>query len=302
MIFKQQSNDDCNDDNYQHCPAVTRIATTLKYYQSLDIHDKSHQNQFTNFVNTMHQMLFDDYIHVIKHHGHQIEDINHYFLHNQGFPHCDMNTCAFTSRHHKVENEQKKQIMENEADDIFNFYAETMDSLHFYIFHCFHAGLRAPAQDDNHTNIKISNDEYFDAPFYRLKRMISETVESTKSFQRFGVDNNSKFNISTKYDPQEHIVDDDMQETTYLDTVYGHLRRIGINDDVINGLKVFLQSEQYDTDALSNDICGSGKYGNISQAVDNEECIQAIINFITSSLSMSIIHISFKNEACIKIL
>eukprot|EP01084_Bolivina_argentea_P305057 526945_1 len=97
-----------------------------------------------------------------------------------------------------------------------NFYKQTMDSLHFYLFHCYAVGIRTKKQDEKQEEEK-EDDQYFDAPFARVNKILSEKAHITKQFDRFSTKKNTKFNIKT--DPNEEI-EDDHEDNTYLDAVY----------------------------------------------------------------------------------
>eukprot|EP01084_Bolivina_argentea_P315794 547251_1 len=89
-----------------------------------------------------------------------------------------------------------------------------MDSLHFYLFHCYDVGIRTKNQDEKQQEEK-SDDPYFDAAFSRTNKMISTRAHTTKQFDRFSTKKNTKFNIKTEQD--EQMGNDN---NTYLDAMY----------------------------------------------------------------------------------
>ena len=201
-VFEVEKPIECNDyKTYQQCPSIARLAVSLKYYSALDIsNNEIHRDIFHHFITTLHQTMLDDYIHFIKNHGHQIENINKYFLTNLGFKDCNINDCRYSSRHHRVDN-LKSIAKTTKIDSSFNFHLHTLDSLHFYVFHIFDAGLRTLSSNANEElkfNQEEMSDEYFDKEFAKLKQKISEKEENTKSFRRFRRGNNSKFTMQTQ--------------------------------------------------------------------------------------------------------
>ena len=62
------------------------------------------------------------------------------FIDNQGFDKDNINNCTYTSRHYGVNHRQKQT--ETQHTPNIHFYKQTIDSLHFYIFHIFDSGLR----------------------------------------------------------------------------------------------------------------------------------------------------------------
>ena len=137
-IFKQESSsNECSD--YQTCLCVTRLLSTLKYYTLLKPHDneqgKSILNEFMcNIYNTK---ILDDIHHLTHIHGQQIKEIMDYSMNKYKQQQCDLDQCKYSDRHYRVNGENR-----SESDKTYNFYIDTLDSLHFYINHMYHAGFR----------------------------------------------------------------------------------------------------------------------------------------------------------------
>ncbi len=90
-------------------------------------------------MNEIYHNLIDDYIHFNNHHSHEIQNINHEITNEASiFNACKISKCVFTSRHHN----QISKTNENILTPTEHFYKTTMDSLHFYLFHCFDVGIR----------------------------------------------------------------------------------------------------------------------------------------------------------------
>ena len=300
-LFKEieEPSKHCND--HQKCPSLNRLALTLKYYSKLDIiNNQQHQNIFIHFVKEVHKSLLNDYIHFVKCHGHQIEDIQKDFIENRRFISCDMKTCTFTSRHHGIINTNTSQNINAKSDPSHQIYKQTLDSLHFYLFHIFHCGLRTLSTTKSQTvefEEKESKDnEYFDKEFARIKSQSFKTNVNTESFVRFGRTNNSKFTLNTQnyaIDYDDDYIDNDQEDVeTFIDSLYAHLQRMKIDDRMIINLQKFLESEQYETDALSLDIIDIGHNGNILEWIKDPQTKEYIINFMNTANSMCIFIIS----------
>eukprot|EP01084_Bolivina_argentea_P007545 14146_1 len=76
--------------------------------------------------------------------------------------------------------------------------------------------------------------------------------------------------------------------------MYRHLLESGVEIDDIEKLKQFINDEQFESDTFEFDLdCGSDTYkSNISNHIQNKQCVEKIIHFIQrvqmSALSFSI--------------
>ena len=288
--------------NYKECSSLLRLSEILQHYALLNpFNNPQQQDAFTKYMTTKQPNVLDDYIHFIRHHQHEIEDIQNEFLKNRGFTKCHITNCNCTSRHHRVVG---NSFSHNEDNILFNFFAETIDSLHFYIFHIFDVGLRIPSRpkdyNSNHDekgNIDITSGkgEFFDPEFAEIRQRINEKGANTNSFERFGKQgNDSKFSINIQYQDEqmeEEKANGNQQEPgcTYLDSIYDHLQNMNFDDGLINNLKKFLDLEDFDTESVSMDIVDDGgKNGNIMEVTQNDQCIVAINKLIANDLRMLI--------------
>ena len=253
-IFKSDQIGQCIDcPHYKQCPSISRLCVALRYYSELNpVNNPQQQDIFAHFTTTIYTNLLDDYIHFIKQHQHQIQEIKKEFIDNRGFTKCNIKTCPYTSRHHRVD---QKILNDNNSEEnsSFDFFKETMDSLHYYIFHIFDSGLRTqttPTTDDindEKKSIARNDDEFFDSKFAELRQRINDKRENTKTFERFERHgNNSKFSINIQNNDDDTV---DSQQTntiqreygfTFLDSIFKHLKKINIDNDTVNNLKKFL--------------------------------------------------------------
>ena len=94
------------------------------------------------------------------------------------------------------------QKISKDTDIKLNFYENTIDSLHFYLHHIFEAGLRLKKEDKEYKydekdqDDEMVSDSYYDGHFDKIKRILSERRNITKTFERFNSNKNTKFTIN----------------------------------------------------------------------------------------------------------
>eukprot|EP01084_Bolivina_argentea_P245450 410953_1 len=177
----------CNGKDYTQCQSMERLLAGLKYYSMLKITSNENDKELWNqFINEIYYNLIDDYIHFNNNHSHEIENINTQITNKKSvFDPCDISQCAFTSRHHNQISQTDKNILTPTE----HFWKRTMDSLHFYLFHCFHVGIRLKKEEKIQATDanEEKKDEYFDSAFSRVNKMILERQHITKEFDRFSL-------------------------------------------------------------------------------------------------------------------
>ena len=202
-IFKSQKSDiECDENNEnptQSCSAIKRLIIGLKYYSLLNvITNEDHKQIFISFIKSVYTKFLDDYNHLIGRHDKQLEKINKSLIQDASFGDCKISKCQFATRHHKER--QNNNDDNNNFDGQFEFYKTTMDSLHFYLLHLFHVGLRAIKnkinEEQQEEEVKQEGDqvESLDKEFSRIVKAITDRRHISDSFDRFKSD--GKFNIS----------------------------------------------------------------------------------------------------------
>ena len=245
--------------NYKKCVAITRLAAVLKFYSHADIiNDQRDCNYFTELMNTIyHQQFLDDYHHLIKRHKDEIEEINEYFIREKSMINCSLPLCQYNSRHHRSKH-NKQEI--NQFDRKLTKYTDTLDSLHFYIFHLFDFGLRSTKQqkqeitETDHEKKDTEQDNYYDKAFAKMNERVQATRNITSSFDRFKTDF-SKFNIS----------DDDNKSITKLDKMYEYLSTTNISSVDMEYLQQLVETEEFDTESIELDIEINETFGDPSK-------------------------------------
>ena len=182
-----------------------------------------------------------------------------------------------------------------------------MDSIHCYIFHIFDIGLRTlsttpphgknydeKSNGDKMTTTATQENEFFDSKFAEIRQRINDTRGNTQTLKRFeSRDKNSKFSINIQY--QDNTITRESncnleQEpgSTFIDSIFTHLQNMNLNERSISNLKFFINSEDFDTESISMDVIDgeNGAQGNISKAVQDNQCMAAINKLLALSLSM----------------
>eukprot|EP01084_Bolivina_argentea_P256132 431125_1 len=206
----------------ENCSHIKRLAMALEYYALFDIkNNKAHQNEFNKFVKEVYTIFLDDCIHLMSSHGGKINEqqINEELVAKYKFADCKMIECEFTNRH-RSRWQKETDITYKTDDPDLNFSIELFDTLHYYLIHLYHAGMRR---------------KVFDA-----KNKIPETERKT-----------NKFNVA-KIMPTGDSNED--VETTFTDQLFSYMYKNLLSTDDMTRLKMMLTEEQYDTDCIKYDL------------------------------------------------
>ena len=290
---EQDDNDECkadvNSNIADECLGVKRLCTALKYFSLMDIiNNKQHRDIFSHFVNTVYTNILDDNTHLVQAHGNHIQNINESLLNSAIFSECDIRKCAFTARHHRV-NKNGDDV--DVLDPVLRFYKDIMDSLHFYLFHLYHCGLRVTKVEDGNDNDNKQDefktyDEYFDAGLSRLTRIIKEAEMNTAAFDRFKADD--KFNIAMDKQgifcalnsKQSYwVLYDEIDDETFVDEMI----KYASNKSNAAELTKLLVEEEYDSESLRYDI---SYVGNILHHIEHKQLAETLQNVFSAVQSM----------------
>eukprot|EP01084_Bolivina_argentea_P254138 427146_1 len=251
------------------CNALKRIHQSLIYYDKLNIFSNNqHKTLFEHFVLQVYYNIINDYIHFNNEHGHQLEQIN------KQLPLCSIKQCQYTGRHHETNNDQNEGVL----NPTLIFYKQTLDALHFHLFHCFDVGIRVKKgkteEDEKQDEKEGEKSEYFDSAFARLNKMILERQHITKEFDRFSLKKNNKFNIQA----EDEQIQDENDDDTFLDSIYIYLQNDNNSENDLKKLNAFITQEEYESECIEYDVNIYKTYGNIEQAV-NTKCKEGIEDF-----------------------
>ena len=287
---------DCKD--YKSCIAIHRLLSALRYYSTLKLQsNKDHQEIFTSFINEIykHPLLIQDFNHFqTRHSNHQLSDIIKYAKETGLTSACDIDSCDYSSRHYRV-NIPSNTTKTSKMDPHLQLYANTMDSLHFYLSHLHDVGLRCLSQeeDDHDTddNINNKNNESYDPEFARIGSIISSTRSSSDRFNR--VSSGNKFNIemddAIQNEEDQIEIDDDESSVTYLDFLMEEIYWMDVNEDVITKLINYMKQEQFETESMDLDL--QLRDGNIAKyMVNHEKCMNAVIEILNQSRGVVLLY------------
>eukprot|EP01084_Bolivina_argentea_P279411 477679_1 len=251
LFSKKYDYNQCDRD-FKHCDAVTRIIKILSYYDRLNIaSNEQYQDKFIKLM-SIYKQFVDDFIHLHNNHCDELKHMNEELIE------CKITTCDFTSRHHGS--------VATINDNKLRFYVQLMDTLHFYLYHCFHAGIRSKTEDDTQDeNDEKHAAEYFDEVFNRIKQFVQERKHITQAFDRFST-KNKKFSFEA-----EELVN------LYLDELLLYLTETNINPNDIRQFERFLRDEEYDTETLKYyfDINDPYLYDYVCKPVS--DCVQSFM-------------------------
>eukprot|EP01084_Bolivina_argentea_P033113 61278_1 len=152
-----------------------------------------------------------------------------------------------------------------------------MDSLHFYLFHCYDIGIRTKNTRGRRKKEEDEkkNDKYFDASFAETNKIMQMRAHVTKGFDRFSPTKNSKFNI--KAHEKDFGMHYDNDGETYLDAAYEYLQSENVEQKGVETLVHFLKDEEYETETIGYDM----NVGNIAKCVPYRynDCVQKFFSF-----------------------
>eukprot|EP01084_Bolivina_argentea_P315267 546154_1 len=257
--------------NYLFCESMNRLFNALQIYTTLNIINNQNDREFFDkFMHEIYDQLVNDYIHFNNHHTHQLEAIHNDIINNKSILNpCQISECKFTLRHHGHISKVPKYIL----NPALRFYQRVMDSIHFYLFHCFDVGLRvlkAPQSEYQEEETK-NEDKYFDSYLSRVHKIIQQRQHLTASFDRFKSD---KFEISPTLN--ENV----LQTSTAADKLVKYLNRSILHEGLEDFL-CFIRENEYDTDSFELDIkIQPGNIANFAITTKNNDIIQEVTTFI----------------------
>ena len=187
----------CSND-ISVCARIERLLSSLKYYDQLNASNHENGKQlFCDFMDTIYESkIFDDFYHLTKCHQKDLIDIKDLAISQYKMTKCELSNCNHSDRHFRVRtdhiyNNDKKNNIDD--DKYWKLHQETMDTLHFYVFHLYQGGLR---HTPNETEIIQDGDNispYFDAVFQRICVYVKRSRGSADRFNRL---HGNKFDIS----------------------------------------------------------------------------------------------------------
>eukprot|EP01084_Bolivina_argentea_P222840 377148_1 len=262
------------------CDYLNRISVALIYYSSTyasNDSDTTKSDKLMEFCKKTYPSLLDDYIHLVSKHSNQLEEIIDAFQKHHNHAKCKVEQCKLTIRHYRNRDTN---------DDSINFYHDTFDSLHYYIFHLYDIGLRI-SQTELQQDIKNDNDNIelscHDNIFMHTRELIKlKRKQSGVSVDRFKNESN-KYNITIGLETESREQKQDTEDTeeTFMDKMYECIQTDNdISSKHLNQLNHFLTNEEYDTDAIQDDY--TFPFSNIAYNITHIPSVDAVARFLKS--------------------
>eukprot|EP01084_Bolivina_argentea_P267009 453109_1 len=257
-IFTSHNNCDANNNNnvIVKCDAVNRLVNAVKYYSTLNIINNTDDcNIFIELCNGIYHNFLNDYIHFMNCHPNQIEGVYKTIANSDNFIDCSMSKCDSIGRHYRISGTDNDT---NGSDQIFLFYRTVFDSLHHFLYHLFHIGLRL--ERDHQPKYNEHDDSNCIDHTFAAKVKAIKNIKNNRS--RRTDRTNNKYNIQTD-------IYHDRNGQTFTDWVLCQISNKW-NKENRNAIEMFLTNEEYDSDALQEDIDDIELNSNVVRHIDNE--------------------------------
>ena len=199
-------NEECHG---QQCPAVLRIGQSLAAFIALRASTNSNgdrQRVITDFCDVHYgkENVLRDYVHFMDHHSDpkSVREISGNFKLKCG----GVGQCVGTQRHFRERGGSPHDVVDNEST---NFYVDTLDALHFYLFHLEEMGLRIPMELLETAAKAVDEEQDDDSLVDAVAKVMAQEIAARRkllSVDRLDGANNTKFNISTT-DKKEETTD-----------------------------------------------------------------------------------------------
>ena len=246
----------CN--SYSSCLAVHRLISLMKEFTKLE-----NQHVLVDFMENVYSIqIHDDMYHLMKYHQNDLEDIyQNLILNKYQLQKCNFRDCINSDRHYRVIKTNKNNKWKH-----LSLYIETMDSLHFLLYHLYDSSLR----------IKSG---------LNFSQILDEMSSTRTVTNRFGRLTTNKFNISADIERKDAVDDHDGHDKdvcdTFLDSIYNSL----LPKDLVDSLKQIVSDQEYDTESLEQDmeLFKIDKKSNISQQINNDTFINQIVDVFNAA-------------------
>ncbi len=147
----------CN--TFKNCTSIDRIKTLLMIYNDNKINFSLMDTIIENYPL---QYILNDFIHIIRNHNGNLEEI--YNILNIK---CNLSKCIGLKRNQRNRNNMANDFCSNDLDDIFR--KDIFDQIHCYLLHSFDTGYRLTKQEMATT---ANNEEEKQNPFVRRTNIL----------------------------------------------------------------------------------------------------------------------------------
>eukprot|EP01084_Bolivina_argentea_P076516 138685_1 len=124
LILNNSDNYGCNE-TIINCKYSNGVIQALKFYQTINLNNISHQNKLVHYFHCDYKTLLDDQIHIKLYHDFELNLLatNREIL-------CEMNEKCLS-----IQRLNGTHFFDEKIDEEFMFYRDTMDSIHCYVCH-----------------------------------------------------------------------------------------------------------------------------------------------------------------------
>ena len=275
------------------CSNCKRLCVASKYYDMLcatNLDEQKRKALLMEFMETVYQSVLDDTAHFIKEHSEDLQRVWKEWTERYGFAKCTVSQCAKTARHYGRgrRNVQKEKMNVTEEDAFYIFYQSLFDSFHNFVAHLYQIGLRV----DTEALLKSGSNEKKDG---NVSGLTDDTVFAAKrdhinarrkechvDLEQFN-DENNKFTIQSSEKKTQNTLFD-----AVLDKV---METVGCDREVVNRLKEYLKSSQFDSEGLLEDL-KEVTDSNVANLVQNANLCEIMKAYIGSIQCMSTVSVS----------
>ena len=286
----------CFGKGINKCSHLQRMLRAIKYYKLLDsTQTTSDINEIlVSFYFDIYKELINDYQHIISTHCQQHEAIYDEIISNKEYGACDYEKCKCLNRYY---NPMRATVNSPSIDYKALFFSELLDSAHHWIYHLYDCGMRVRKGviTENKTEKDDEDDiQHIDKEFGRIKKEIKTRREAINvNLNRFTHGNNKyKINVNNNDNNTSKSVQDGI---TSIDSLFHHLDKDNVKNESMDKLHDLVKIENYDTDALGDDVIDSDdiyqQQSNVLNTISNDDnCTKIVISFLEELLSMFLLY------------
>eukprot|EP01084_Bolivina_argentea_P281198 481082_1 len=237
-IFDSKS-DDCGKDFV--CRCTRRIITAIKYYQMLDLGKSEDREKFIIFYEDIYKHMLDDFIHLITRHHDMLDKMYDFATKRMGLAKCNLKECFKQKRHNRDREDEME--LKDENDIRFVYPRDMMDAIHCYVLHIYDFGLAVHEsqlqafKQEAETKTYDGDDLYRDDARAHLAQIVKQVKLQMQQFKRFKQNNKYQFHYNTMHET----------DCEFMEGMYYYVTKM-------YKLKLFLLREEYDSDAILDDI------------------------------------------------
>eukprot|EP01084_Bolivina_argentea_P157503 274462_1 len=250
----QQRSNGCNNPNElyitsEFCKCFDRTFSVLKQHDS-----GIGMQKLIEVCQTKYQSLLDDFIHIISEHNNDFS----FIAINKGLC-CDISSCSIAHRYYFKGSNSETKI---EEDGVITFYRNLLDSIHCYFYHLQDFGLRIDTERGYAEPVEMVVEvteglehRWIDNEFRYMKSHIKERMGKLHQLElangtKMTRGEINKFNVETN----SYDINNNSGNNTMINGLYKFMQLNNIDQQTINATYNLFVKEEYDSDAIIEDI------------------------------------------------